>query len=292
MLYTIENERIRVQICDEGAEMMSLQTKEDGCEYLWQGDARYWKSRACNLFPICGRLTEGKYTYQGKTYEMILHGFARHEIMTVAEQAKDRITFRLTDSEKLREQYPFAFELQIAYVLEENTVHQTFRVLNKDGKTLIFAVGGHPGFRVPLGDVGCFEDCYVEFDCAKEPKKVEMSETCFDTGARPAFPLEDGRRLSLRHDLFDHDAIFLTDVCKGITLKSRKSEKSVHLSYPDMNAVGLWHKPNSDAPYVCIEPWYSLPAYDGKVDDLETKQLMIHLAPGACYTNTFDITVR
>ena len=91
MIYTIENDAIRVQVSSVGAELMSLQTKPDGHEYLWQGDATYWASRASNLFPICGRLTDGKYTYRGKTYEMLLHGFARHAEMTVASQQSDAI---------------------------------------------------------------------------------------------------------------------------------------------------------------------------------------------------------
>lgn len=291
MLYTIENEKIRVAISDVGAEMMSFQLKEDNCEYLWQGDPEFWHGRACNLFPICGRLTEGKYTYRGNTYEMNLHGFARKSTMTMIAQKDDAIRFCLTDTEESLKIYPFHFEFIIEYRLEGTTVHQTFLVRNTDEKNLIFAVGGHPGFNVPLAEGETFEDYYVEFDCAKEPKKVVMSETCYDTGKREPFPLEDGRRLSLKHSLFDNDAIFLTDVCKGVTLKSRASCKSVHLSYPDMNAVGFWHAPKKEAPYVCIEPWYSLPAYDGKIDDLESKQLMLSLAPGKVYTNTFTITI-
>lgn len=291
MLYTIENDQIRVAISDVGAEMMSFQLKEDNCEYLWQGDPTYWHGHACNLFPICGRLTEGKYTYRGNTYEMNLHGFARKTGMTVISRKDDGIQFCLTDTAESLKIYPFRFELIIGYQLEGTTVHQTFQVRNTDEKALIFAVGGHPGFNVPLTEGETFEDYYVEFDCAKEPKKVILSETCYDTGKREPFPLEDGKRLALTHSLFDHDAIFLTDMCKGITLKSHRSCKSVHLSYPDMNALGFWHAPKTDAPYVCIEPWYSLPAYDGEIDDLESKQLMNILAPGNVYTNTFTITI-
>ena len=77
MNYIIENEALRVEIADRGAEIMSIVGKKTGFEYLWQGDATYWASRATVLFPICGRLTDGKYTYKGKEYEMVLHGFAK-----------------------------------------------------------------------------------------------------------------------------------------------------------------------------------------------------------------------
>ena len=152
MLYTIENDKICVAFSDVGGEMMSLQLKEDHCEYLWQGDPTYWHGRACNLFPICGRLTEGKYTYRGNTYEMNLHGFARKTTMTVISKQDDAIRFCLTDTEESLKMYPFHFELIIEYRLEGTTVHQTFQVRNTDEKPLIFAVGGHPGFNVPLTD--------------------------------------------------------------------------------------------------------------------------------------------
>ena len=43
MLYTIENKKLSVTVSDLGAELMSVKTKADGCEYLWQGDEKYWE---------------------------------------------------------------------------------------------------------------------------------------------------------------------------------------------------------------------------------------------------------
>lgn len=291
MIYTIENERIQVQVNSLGAELWSIKTKEDACEYLWQGDEAYWTGRAYNLFPICGRLFEGKYTYKGETYEMNLHGFLRRAETRVVEKTETSLAFELTENEQTLAQYPFCFRIVIGYELEEQTIHHTFVVENTDTKDLIFAVGGHPGFNVPLTKGESFEDYFLEFDTDKQPQLVVMSDTCFDTGYRRPFPLEDGCRLPLRHDLFSVDGIFLTYMSDGVTLRSKKSDKFVHLYFPDMNVVGFWHKPRTDAPYICIEPWYSVPAYDGEVDDLEQKQLMVHLAPGCDYENTFNITV-
>ena len=88
MLYTIENSKIKVTISDMGAEMTSLVLKKTGTEYLWQADTEYWTGHAYNLFPICGRLWDGKYTYKGNTYEMNLHGFARKTEYQLAEQTE------------------------------------------------------------------------------------------------------------------------------------------------------------------------------------------------------------
>lgn len=56
MIYTLENDSLKVQVNSHGGELWSIQTK-DGAEYLWQGDEAYWKDRALNLFPYIARLT-------------------------------------------------------------------------------------------------------------------------------------------------------------------------------------------------------------------------------------------
>ena len=292
MLVTLKNDKICVQINSRGAELFSLKKVGDDTEYLWQGDVKYWGDRAINLFPICGRLVEGRYTYAGVSYEMTIHGFAKQSEMEVVSQTEDKAVFRLTANDETRKAYPFEFVYDVIYTLEGNTVKQTFAIQNVDNKELIFGIGGHPGYNVPLEAGECFDDYYVQFDCAKEPKALVMSPTCFFTGEFVPFPLEENGCLSLRHSLFDDDAIFLADVCKAIELKSRKSSRKVRMTYPDMKFLGFWHMPRTDAPYICIEPWSSTPSYDGKVDALETKNEMVHLAPEGTYENTFTITIE
>lgn len=292
MIHTIKNDSITVEISTLGAELQSIKAT-DGTEFLWQGDGQYWSGRAYNLFPICGRLTGGKYTYQGKTYEMNLHGFARKSQYTVAEQRTDYIAFSLKENPQTLEMYPFAFELLLSYQLEGASVRTTFTVRNTDQKELIFAVGGHPGFNVPFGADGTvFTDYYLEFDCEKPVQTIVMSPTCYTTRATQPLALQEGKILPLAHNLFDNDALVLSDMCKAVTLKNTKNERFVRLEYPDMNYVGLWHKPCCEAPYICIEPWTSVPAYEQEVDDLETKRDMQRLAPGGEYKNSFKIQVK
>lgn len=291
MLYTIENTSVRVQISDKGAELQSIIGKADGTEYLWQGDAEYWSGRAYNLFPICGRLTDGKYTYKGKTYEMNLHGFARKSIFSVKEQTADSIVFHLGTSDTTLAQYPFHFDLLLTYTLAGASVTTTFTVKNEDSESMIFAVGGHPGFNVPMSKKAAFTDYYLEFDCAAPAKAIVMSPTCYTTRKTEKFPLENGKILPLRHDLFDNDAIVLQDMCKAVTIKSKKDSHTLRVEYNDMNYLGLWHAPKTEAPYLCIEPWWSVPAYDGEIDDLATKRDMRTLAAGSTYQNSFTISV-
>ncbi len=99
-------------------------------------------------------------------------------------------------------------------------------------------------------------------------------------------------RLALKHELFDNDAIVLDDPCRAVSIKNGKNDRFVRVEYPDMSYLGLWHAPHTEAPYVCIEPWSSVPAYDGEVDDLDTKRSMTRLAPGGEYRNTLNISVK
>ena len=293
MNYTISNDQIEVTVSNVGAELMSIKSLKDGTEFLWQGDPAFWAGRAYNLFPICGRLAEGKYTFRGETYEMNLHGFVRKSTLDATVLARDKIDFGLRSDERTKAMYPFDFEYHICYSLVGSTVKMEISVINHTDSTMPFALGGHPGFNVPLAGAGAFEDWRLEFCPECEPVHVVFSDACLTTEERKPFPLEDGKILRLRHDLFDHDAVVLAGTSHRVSLKSDLSPHSVTVEVPDaMKYLGIWHAPKKEAPYVCIEPWTSLPAYDGRVDDLETKEDMFELSPLASYELIWTITVE
>lgn len=288
MKYLIKNEKVQVEILSLGAQMCSIKSA-DGTEYLWQGDPKYWGDMAPNLFPYIARMTDKQYTFQGETYEMDIHGFAKDTVFEVEQKAEDHIVFRITDTEETYRQYPFAFLFEVDYHLDGSKLVVTYNVQNKDEKVMYFGVGGHPGFNVPLEEGVAFEDYYLEFDTIEAAKRVGFSEDCFVTGIDEPFPLEDGIRLPLRHNLFDDDAIIMTDMAKGVRLASDKGNKAIHVTYPDMPYLGIWHMPKTDAPYVCIEPWTSLPSRKGIVEDLATQPGLVSLNPKCEYHNQFTI---
>lgn len=292
MIYFIENDFLFVKVSTLGAELTSIKNKDNGVEYLWQGDEDYWSGQAPIMFPICGRLYEGKYTYMGKEYTMPNHGIARSSEFSVTSQKDDEITLSLVSNEKTKENYPFDFIFNVTYKITNKTLTVKYTVINKDTKELIFAVGGHPAFNVPLNEEGNFEDYYVEFSNECCPLRVDFSSTCFCTKNDKLYAKSPIKKINLTHNLFDDDAIFLYNVDKVITLKSDSHKYSITMKYDRMKYVGLWHMPKTDAPYVCIEPWTSIPANDGVIDNLMTKEEMIHLPVGYNYTNSYSITVK
>ena len=292
MIYILENDRLKVKVSSMGAELQSIRRREDDTEYLWQGDATFWPRRATNLFPVCGRMIDGKYTYDGVTYDIPNHGFAKLMEWSVVHQKATALTLQLKDTEESRKMYPFRFALEIAYTLAEESLSVALILHNLDDKTMFFALGGHPGFNVPLTEGEAFEDYEVVFDEPCQPRRLDMSERCYYLETASPYPLADGKSIALRHNLFDDDAIFLRDTAKGVTLRSKTGPRSVHMAFPDMKFIGLWHKPHSKAPFVCIEPWLGAPASEGELNALEAMPEMEKLAPGETYRNVYTMTFR
>ena len=290
MLYTIQNEELSMEVSSLGAQMMSLKAK-DGMEYLWQGNPAYWEDRAPVLFPFIARLTNDTYTYRGKQYPMGIHGFAMSSEFSLEEKTDSSVTLVLTDNEKTRKQYPFAFTFQITFRLEGKCLKTICRVENHNENTMPFAVGGHPGFNVPLCEGEGFEDYVLEFSQPCEPDRIGFTPALYVSGYQSRYLLDGGKTISLNHEMFDGDAIVLKNMDKEVTLRSRVSGKGVKVRYPDMPYVGFWHWPRTDAPYVCIEPWSSLPSRQDVVEEFSCKSDMIHLAPGDTYCTGWDITI-
>lgn len=286
MIITLRNDRLTVDIDTLGAEMQAV-TGADGTRYLWGGDAAYWGNRATNLFPHVGRLTDQAYTVGGKRYQMGIHGFLRHMQTEAKQVTATHALFEMRDTPDTLAQYPFPFVMGVDYRLAGDTLHIVYRVRNTGDGTMYFGVGGHPGFRVPLEEGLAFEDYALAFE--GESRRWLLSDTSYTmTGETVPYPMADGV-LPLRHDLFDQDAIILENEGRQARLYSDKGQRAVTLRHPQMPYLGLWHKPHSDAPYVCLEPWLSLPARHGVVEAFETQPGLVHLAAGDNYENAWSM---
>ena len=289
MKYQIKNDKLKVEVSSCGAELCSIQTA-DGTEYMWQGDPATWKDQAPTLFPYVGRMHNKTYQYLGQEYTMPIHGFAPKSEFTCQNIREDYLICVLEDSEDTRSIYPFAFRFEVHYELEENKIRIYYIVKNKEGKTMYFGIGGHPGFNVPLREGERFEDYFVQFLLDADPRKVRISDTGYVLEGTDPFELGDGNRLWLNHHLFDHDAIVLQEMGNEIQLCGPKGPV-VTVRYPQMDYLGLWQWTNVDVPYLCIEPWCSLPSRLEVIEDLEKKRDLIRLKPYEVYTNLWEIEI-
>ena len=242
------------------------------------------------LFPYVARLTGGEYTYRGNSYSLPIHGFASGAEFA-CEKTEDQLRFTLCDTPETRACYPFPFRFTVAYRLAGNTLTQEYTVENTGEEIMWFGLGAHPGFRVPLEEGLDFTDYCLEFAPDVSPVRIGFTPQCFLSGEDTPYPLEQGR-LPLRHDLFDQDAIVLRDCGSQVTLRSAKGERAVKAEFAGIPFLGIWHQPNMAAPYVCIEPWCSLPSRQDVVEDLETQPTLLSLPAGERYVASVRFTFQ
>ena len=290
MIYSIFNDALSVRVDSFGAQLRSVLSK-DGTEYLWQGDVRYWPDSSPVLFPYIARLYNNSYSYCGEVYNMSIHGFAAQCEFVTESQRSDSITMLLRENGETLSCYPFRFELRITYSLSGNSLRVKYRVNNRDERLMPFALGGHPGFNVPFAPMTEFEDYYLRFEDDCSPLRIGFTDELFLSGEDRPYQLENGNTIRLSHELFDEDAIILRGVSKSVTLGCDKTEKSLTISFPGFDYFGIWHAPGTDAPYVCLEPWTSLPSRQGVVEELTEKGDMIMLDAGQEYENEWLLSI-
>ena len=292
--YSLDNGVLSVRVSSIGGQLLSV--KKDGKEYLWQGDPAFWEDRAPNLFPYIARLTKGTYTVHGKEFHLPIHGFLPAAEMKAEAQEESLLVLRLDADESTLACYPFVFTLRIRYELNQDTLRIAYEVENGGTEDMYFGIGGHPGFQAPLEDGLSFEDYFLEFESegqsgtdAQPPVRIGFSPTCFLNGKDEPWPLEKGCRIPLRHDLFDDDAIVLSHTPKTVVLRSEKGGRGVRVRFPQMPYIGFWHAVKKPAPYVCIEPWSSLPSRQDVVEELSEQPGLIHLEGKGVYRNLWSI---
>lgn len=277
MFYSIENEYLSAQIDDMGAQLHSLITKDNGIEYIWQGNPDIWYGQAPVLFPTIGQLAEDKFRYDGREYPMQKHGFARKMLFEVADVEGARAVFILRSNEETLEMFPFAFEFEVCFELVGRAIKVTHTVKNLDDKTMYFCCGAHPGFNCEIGDCLEFEESEEGAQVEKIDKENIIIGTKFDVD------LEDGKRLVLTENLFNEDALIFSDLNSSVVTLRCNDGRAVRFDFGDAPFLGIWAKPN--APYVCIEPWYGVNDDRIRYEDISEKRGIQSLEP----EETFDL---
>ena len=280
MMVTIQSDALTVDIDSLGAQLASIRTK-DGEEYLWQGNPDIWARRAPSLFPFIGRLKDSTYQLQGTPYTISTHGFARDMEFAVTEQEADRVSFQLTDTPQTQQVYPFAFTLTVTYALRDNVLTKTHRVVNRSSRDMLYELGAHDGFRVPVGEGCTMADYTIRLPGVDRVRFYGMDENLMLTPKGEEIPLT-GSALPLTPATFGLDTMILdTPPQAQALLCDREGKPRVGLTFPDFPYLGLWTQAKPfDTGYVCIEPWSTLPDGTCMGRELGEKTGIRRLAPG------------
>ena len=276
-------------VAEHGAEITSIQL--EGIERMWDADPAFWGRTAPVLFPIVGALKDNSYRYEGQTYLMGQHGFARDMDFTLTDQTEDKLEFTLFDNEETYEKYPFHFQLQIIYEVFQNQCRVTWKGKNMDDKTMYFQIGGHPAFACPC-EGGMIRDGYnEEADRLRHDYSVRAGESPL---LEVAF-LENGllsnekelhsNEFVLEEDTFARDAFILQNETIGrLELVNHLSNQVKVRVSADVPAWGIW---STKAPFVCLEPWYGRCDKEDFEGELSEREYMQSLESGEEFTGGY-----
>lgn len=291
-MITIQNDDLVVKVSEVGAQLHSVQ--KDGFEYLWQGDPASWKRQAPILFPFVGRLKDDQYEYQDNVYHQTQHGFARDENFEVVKKESTCVVLELSDNDHTRKVYPFSFKLQVTYQVTNNQLDVSYMVTNSgDDEQLIYSIGAHPGFNVPVREKGIFEDNIVIVDPAEKYQRIKLvAPGPFNDLEHPQ-SIDFRQPMPLDHDLFNEDAVVLKTDRQPVTVTVGDPEHhhGVNVITNDNQFIGIWSPYPANADLLCIEPWWGIA--DGIHSDgqLIHKQCMDRLEPERSRHYQFAIQV-
>lgn len=293
-MFTISNSKLQVIASAHGAELQSIRNSR-GHEYLWQGDARFWGRRSPILFPIVGSLWQGRYRVGENEYELPRHGFARDMDFHLVEKSKTHLVFELTETPETLSLYPYRFGLRVGYELQANDVRVMWEVHNRDSRRIYFSVGGHPAFRLP----GCKKGEPVKGTLSFETtdnvlspwwmEKAEIGEQGCLREERNPLDTDADARLHFTEETFSRDAIVIDrSQLRSVSILTAAGRPVVKVSF-ETPAVGIWKPYGTNAPFICIEPWYGVADRIGFDGQLKEKYLINALQPGGTFQGGYTM---
>lgn len=289
-MYTLENEKVKITVSKQGAELHNITSKVDGTEYLWNRNKRYWGYSAPVLFPIVGKVKNGTYKVDDKEYNLPQHGLARLKEFEMIEKTNNKIIFELVDSEETLKVYPYKFSLKIAYTLVENGVVTEYIVENTDNKTIYFSIGAHPAFMCPMVSGEIIDDYYFEFNEKENCDIMPISEEGYIKRERKQY-LVNNNIIPLNFDVFKGDALVFDSLKSNkISLKSVNHDKVLTMDFTGFPYMGLWTKATG-APFVCIEPWYGHADFEDFDGELKDKAGIEKLQIGQKFNSSYTVTI-
>lgn len=219
-------------------------------EHFWDKTSVATRGGIPLLFPICGRLAEGKYEILGRGATLPIHGFAMRRPWRVMERAEGKLELALTHPSD--EHYPFAVELTSCFELRRSEFTLHFTVRNMGEIPMPFSAGWHPYFltpsdqhgkaamrvRVPADASGRYESSYTA---------VSQWGPLLSTSLSPAHPLFK----EALHRANDDTASVTWPDGFMVELKTGRS---------DGDFIPYWQlHTEADKPFICVEPWTSPP---------------------------------
>lgn len=247
------------------------------------------------LFPWPNRIDHGKFTFDGKTYQLntpkpgdhASHGFVLVRPWQVAgsgasdgDGAWVKSTFQSADFPEIGKQFPFPFAATVVYRLKDGMLQCEFEGTNAGTGEMPVGLGMHPYFALPLTKDGNRDVCTVEMPASKywplrsDPiptgEILPVDGTIYDV--RTPTPLK-GR-------FYDNvwTGVKLTDGWSRCTYVDPTAGVQVSMEADDAFRELVLYAPES-RPVVCFEP-YTCTTNAFNIENQGIDAGMIRLKPG------------
>lgn len=237
------------------------------------------------LFPFPNRLQDGKFEFEGNTYQFplndfglpnALHGILHDKPFELNAHTESELSLTYSYDGNLI-YYPFPFKIDLNYKLAPGGLSVQVEIINTGKTSLPCAFGWHPYFNLPeAGELGKLQLINVAL--------VEVDEVMIPTGkSTPYRTLEEPIDISeLKLDSCFH-AI-------------EKADRYVtRLSYPDQSVLEVWQDDNhpftqiytpDDSRTIAIEPM------TGNINALNTRDGLSLIDPQQSLVLNFGVSLQ
>jgi galactose mutarotase-like enzyme len=272
----IRSERLVAEISRHGAELIRLQDR-DGKELLWNGCEKWWTGRAPLLFPIVGKLPNDTAMFDGKQFSMRQHGFARNKQFSIVSASASQCIFGLASDDETRQQFPFDFVLEIAFVIQDAALRIGATVFNRSSLAMPVSFGFHRAFRWPLPYGGSRQDHEIRFERSESAPIRRLTDGLLNVTA--STEIFEGSTMPLDDTMFVAGALIFDQLKSRAVTFGARGRQSIQVRFPEMPHLGVWTKPG--AGFLCIEPWQGFAAPLGFAGELKDKPGGVLLAAHA-----------
>ncbi len=264
----LQNTKLKANFSELGAELISLVNLTTGKEIMWQGNPDFWGGQSPVLFPTVGALKDDQYIFDGQTYEMPRHGFARRKVFEVKNSSENEVIFELYSDDETLKFYPFEFSLEIRYTLTENKLTVSYQVKNKSEKEMYFSLGAHPGFAIDTENGLKYDDYEIAFS---DDEQLEIHPLIDNLISKETQTIElKNKALPLSYELFAKDALVMTTMkSKELILRNNQNENQVIFTFSNFPYFGIWAAKKAD--FVCLEPWQGIADLEDHNQELTEK---------------------
>ena len=268
---------IKIKSKPEGAELTSIEY--EGKERLHDAKT-VWNRHSPILFPMVGKLKDNKTEINGNEYEMSQHGFARDMTFETIENNEKVQSYVLKSNEETKKKYPYDFILAVTHYAEENKVTTEYHVINMSEEEMPFGIGGHPAYKLD------YTKCYIEFE--EEEKEIRRYQ--LEDGLIASEKVEEiGKKLVLDENSFENDAIIFKGLKSSkLCVKDKQTnEIMIEFEFEGFPYLAIWSK--KEAPFLCIEPWYSVADHKQGSGVFEEKEGTILLKPDEEFMCSYSV---